>query len=263
MRLKQQWQAEYEQWKKRPLDAEYLYIWADGVYPKAGPKDEQMAVLVVVGLNRRGQKELLAIEEGYRESFESWRDVFRGLKHRGLKWVGMVIADGIAGLWKAQRDVYPAARKQRCWVHKMRNVLDKVPKKAHDDVLQALREIYHARSEKQARAAVRLFGVRFRSLYPKAVDSLFQALEAMFSYFIAPREHWKSIKSTNVIESMFSAVKLRTDAARRIPRRDSALYLVFKLLTDQQPRWHKIHGYGLVVQTIELMQQRHKVRIAA
>jgi len=205
--------------------------------------------LVVVGLNCHGQKELLALEEGYRESAESWREVFRDLKRRGLRWIGLVIADGVPGLWKAQRDVFPTARRQRCLVHKMRNVLDKVPLRVHEEVLQALQA----------------FVARYGKLYPKAVDSLKEAGEMLLSYFLFPRQHWKSIKSTNVIESIFAAVKLRTDAARRIPRRDSALYLVFKLLANQQLRWKKIHGYKLVAQTIEYIQStKHaKLRIAA
>ena len=265
VRLKQQWEQDYQHWKKRSLDGKYLYVWADGVYPKAGPKDDQMAVLVIVGLNRHGQKELLALEEGYRESAESWREVFRDLKGRGLRWIGLVIADGVPGLWKAQRDVFPTARRQRCLVHKMRNVLDKVPLRAHDEVLQALREIYHARCKDQAVTALRSFVSRYGKLYPKAVASLKEAGEMLFSYFVFPRQHWKSIKSTNVIESIFAAVKLRTDAARRIPRRDSALYLVFKLLSTQQLRWKKIHGYKLVAQTIEHLQstKNSRLRIAA
>ena len=265
VRLKQDWEADYRRWKQRPLEAKYLYVCADGVYPKAGPKDEQMAVLVLVGLNQRGEKELLAIEEGYRESFESWCDVFRDLKRRGLRWIGLVIADGVPGLWKAQGDVFPMARRQRCLVHKMRNVLDKVPLKMHDEILNALREIYHARSKEQALAAVQSFKDRYGRGYPKAVASLEEAQEMLFGYFLFPPQHWKSIKSTNVIESMFSAVKLRTDAARRIPRRDSALYLVFKLLTSQQHRWKKIHGHKLVAQTIEQLQstKNAKLRIAA
>lgn len=265
VRLKQQWEADYRHWKQRPLEADYLYVWADGVYPKAGPKEDQMAVLVVVGVNRHGQKELLALEEGYRESADSWREVFRDLKRRGVKWIGLVIADGVPGLWKAQRDLFPLARRQRCWVHKMRNVLDKVPLRAQEEVLQALREIYHARSKDQAVSLVRAFLTRFGKDYPKAVASFEEASEMLFSYFQFPRQHWKSIKSTNVIESTFSAVKLRTDAARRIPRRDSALYLVFQLLISQQARWKKLHGYKLVAQTIELLQssKHSKLRIAA
>jgi len=265
LRQKQQWESEYQMWKKRPLEREYLYVWADGVYPKAGPKDEQMAVLVVIGLNRKGEKELLAIEEGYRESAESWREVFRDLKRRGLQWIGMMIADGVPGLWKALRDAFPTARRQRCWVHKMRNVLDKVPQTAYDEILQALREIYHASSKDQALTLVKAFVAHYGHRYPKAVACLQESLDVLFSYFHFPRQHWKSIKSTNVIESLFSAVKLRTDAARRIPKRESALYLVFKLLLTQQQRLKKIHGYRLVSQTIEFAQstKNPKFRIAA
>ena len=258
VRLKQQWQQEYLQWKKRPLEQEYLYVWADGVYPKAGPKDEQMAVLVVVGVTRKGEKELLALEEGYRESTESWREVLRDLRRRGLRWIGLVIADGLLGLWKALRDVFPQARRQRCLVHKMRNVLDKVPARVHDEVLQALRDIYHATSKDQALAAKEAFLERYGTLYPKAVASLNEAGELLFTYFLFPKQHWKSIKTTNVIESLFAAVKLRTDAARRIPKRESALYLVFKLLTSQQQRLRKIHGYRLVAQTIDHLQSTRK-----
>lgn len=265
LRQKQQWEQEYQAWKKRPLEQEYLYVWADGVYPKAGPKDEQMAVLVVIGLNRKGEKEILAIDEGYRESAESWREVFRDLKRRGLRWIGMMIADGVPGLWKALRDAFPTARRQRCWVHKMRNVLDKVPQTVYDEVLQALREIYHATSKDQALGLVEAFIAQYGHRYPKAVACLQESLDVLFSYFHFPRQHWKSIKSTNVIESLFSSVKLRTDAARRIPKRESALYLVFKLLLNQQHRLKKIHGYRLVSQTIDLAQsiKNPKLRIAA
>jgi transposase-like protein len=201
LQQKQQLESEYQAWKKRPLEREYLYVWADGV----------------------------------------------------------------ADLWKALRDVFPTARRQRCWVHKMRNVLDKVPLTVHDEVLQALREIYHASDEKTARSLVQAFATRYRHRYPKAVACLEESLNVLFSYFYFPRKHWKSIKSTNVIESLFSAVKLRTDAARRIPKRESALYLVFKLLLNQQQRLRKIHGYRLVQRTIELAQQTKspKLRIAA
>jgi len=171
VRLKQQWEKEYDQWKDRPLEKEYLYLWADGIYPKGGPIDETLALLVVVGVNRRGEKQLLAIEEGYRESEDSWRDVFRNLKRRGVEWIGLVTGDGIAGLWKALRSVFPLARHQRCWVHKMRNILDKVPKKVHDEVLTALRKIYYASSYKEAQHLKQEFVRQYRSSYPKAVKS--------------------------------------------------------------------------------------------
>ena len=265
VRAKAEWEEAYERWRKRPLGSEYLYVWADGVYPKAGPVDERMAVLTVVGLNRRGCKEILAIAEGYRESFESWRDLLRDLKRRGLQWIGLLISDGVPALAKALREVYPLAKRQRCFVHKMANVLDKVPDRIHAEVLQALREIYHAKSREESLARRRAFRERYGPQYPQAVRSLEEAGEQLFTYFEFPREHWKSIKSTNVIESLFNAVKLRTDAARRIPSRKSALYLVYKLLHRQEHRLHKIAAYKLVPATIDQIRnlQRTRARKAA
>jgi transposase-like protein len=259
VRLKAAWKNEYEQWQKRPLEAEYLYVWVDGVYPKAGPKEENLALLVVVGLNRRGDKEILALAEGYRESAESWRDVFRSLKKRGLRWLGLVIADGLDGVWKAVRDVYPQAGQQRCWVHKMRNVLDKVPHLAQEEVREALRAIYDASSRQEALRLKEAFIQQYQSHYPRAVASLQEAGERLFAYFAFPKPHWKSIKSTNVIESMFATVKLRTDAARRIPNRESATCLVFKLLTNAQRRFNRIHGYKLVAETIDRLNMKQSL----
>lgn len=265
LRMKEDWEAEYQLWRKRRLEKEYLYVWADGVYPKAGPKDDSMAVLVLVGVRKNGEKEVLALEEGYRESAESWSDLLRDLKKRGVEWIGMVIADGALGLWKALRNVFPVAKRQRCWIHKMRNVLDKVAERHQEDVRELLRQMYHSYSADHTRALIKIFRQRYYSLYPKAVECLEDDQNILLTYFLFPGKHWKSIKSTNVIESMFSTVKLRTNAARRIPRRESALYLVFKLLTMLQTRLKKLHGCKLVAQTIDHMRfKKHaKLRLAA
>lgn len=261
LRMKEEWEAEYVLWKKRPLEKEYLYVWADGVYPKAGPKDDSMAVLVLVGLNSKGEKEILAMEEGYRESKESWQDVLRDLKNRGTKWIGMFIADGALGLWKAQRDVFPQSKSQRCWIHKMRNILDKVSNRHEDEVRELLREMYHSSSAEHTKKLINVFRQRYFKLYPKAVHCLEESAGMLLTYFQFPKQHWKSIKSTNVIESMFSTVKLRTNAARRIPRRESALYLVFKLLLTLQPRLRKIQGHKLVAATIDQMRTSTKSKL--
>jgi transposase-like protein len=265
LRMKEEWEDEYRLWKKRPLDKEYLYVWADGVYPKAGPKDDTMAVLVLVGLNRKGEKEILALEEGYRESAESWRDLLHNIKKRGVAWIGMFIADGALGLWNAQRDVFPTSKRQRCWVHKMRNVVDKVSDRDQDEVSALLHEMYTSPSPHQTKALMQQFRQRYYKLYPKAVECLEDGSAMLLTYFQFPKRHWRSIKSTNVIESMFATVKLRTNAARRIPRRQSALYLVFKLLITLQARLHKIHGHRLVALTIDLLRQRKhsRLRLAA
>ena len=174
-------------------------------------------------MNRKGEKKLLAIEEGYRESQESWKDVLRSLKKRGVKWIGLMVGDGIDGLWKAVRDIYPKCRHQRRWVHKMRNILDKVPKKAHDEVLEDLRLMYNAKSYKEAQMFKREFIGLYRSIYPKAVQSLLEAGEALFTYFQFPERHWKHLKTTNPIESLFATARLRTAAARRMRTRTRSL----------------------------------------
>jgi transposase-like protein len=266
VRLKQRWEQEYRTWKERPLDKEYLYVWADGIYPKGGPIDESLCLLVVVGVKRTGAKELLALAEGYRESEESWKEVFHDLKKRGVSWIGLIVGDGIKGLWKAVRQCFPHAHHQRCWVHKMRNVLDKVPDKAYAEVLAVLREIYHAKSEKEAKELTRVFVARYRSLYPRAVECLQDACDQLFTYFLFPRIHWKSLKTTNPIESLFSAVKLRTKAARRLRTRMSAVCLVFQVLKQSERRIRRINGYTTVSRTIDTMiaqTRTHKVRKAA
>jgi len=261
VRLKQTWQKDYELWSKRSLEEDYLYVWADGVYPKAGPKSDAMAVLVVVGLNRQGQKEILSLTEGYRESADSWREVLRDLKQRGLQWIGLMIADGSLGLWNALRDVFPQTKRQRCFLHKMRNILDKVPASRHDEVLQALRDLYYAGSPDEAQRLVSLFHTSYGTLYPKAVASLDDVLGELFTYMLFPKQHWPSIKSTNVIESIFASVKLRTNAAKRIPSRESALYLVFKLITAQQQRFRKINAYKLVAEFIDQLKLKSSPRL--
>lgn len=261
LRLKAQWEAEYRQWQKRPLEKEYLYVWADGIYPKGGPIDESLCLLVVVGVTRQGRKEVLALAEGYRESDESWMDLFDDIKRRGVTWIGMVIGDGIKGLWKAVREKFPRAYHQRCWVHRMRNVLDKVPDKAHDEILAALRLMYYAGSEKEARMLVREFALRYRSLYPKAVECLLETTNQLLSYFHFPRQHWKSIKTTNPIESIFSSVKLRTNAARRLRTRLSAVCLVYQILRTSERRLRKINSPKLVAKTIDTMRRHSNTRV--
>jgi len=257
LRLKGPWEEQYRKWKNQPLEKEYLYVWADGIYPKGGAVDETLALLVVVGVDRQGRKRLLALEEGYRESEESWTDLFRDLKRRGVKWIGLVIGDGIDGLWKAVRKIFPMSQHQRCWVHKMRNILDKVPTKAHDEVLEHLRLIYHAKSYNDAQRLKQEFIRRYRTLYPKAVKSLQEAGEALLTYFDFPKRHWIHLKTTNPIESLFATVRLRTRAARRIRTRLGTVCLVFQLLRNSERRLRRIRGYTLVADTIDQLQSQN------
>lgn len=251
-RLKEKWEAEYESWRKRRLSSGgYAYLWCDGIYPKAGLSQDKTALLVVLGVNHEGRKEPLAIQEGYRESTESWAAVLRDLKERGLSDPRLFVGDGALGLWAAVREVYPRADEQRCWVHKMRNVLACFPKRLQSQVKQLLREIYTAATRKRALKLMDQFAAQFGREYPRAVECLLKDRDALLTYYSYPQEHWVSLKTSNPIESIFSPVKLRTNAARRIKSPRSALFLIFQLIHRAQSRWRRINAPGLVEKVLQ------------
>jgi len=252
VRLKAHWQQEYEAWRTRPLtEHRYAYLYADGLYLKAGPVDEHLAVLIVIGVREDGSKELLAMIEGYRESMESWREVLRDLKHRGVRDVRLVIGDGALGLWSAVRAVYPEARHQHCWCHKMLNVLDKLPDRLQADARSALRDVYAAPTREEAQMRITAFADRFGTEYPRAVASLTAHQEELLTYYDFPQAHWRSLRSTNPIESIFDQVRLRTQATRRMRTAQTGLHLVFQLVHQAQTRWHKIEGAHLVSKVLQ------------
>ena len=251
VRLKGQWESEYEAWRTRSLaDHQYAYLWCDGVYPKAGLQGDKTAFLVVLGANEQGEKEPLAILEGYRESTESWAEVMRDLKTRGLTDPKLFCGDGGLGLWGAIDQVYPKADHQRCWVHKMRNVLVHFPKRLQGEVKQRLRQMYEANTKAASLALMRQFAETYERTYPRAVECLLKDREALLTYFCYPQEHWLSLKTTNPIESIFATVKLRTNAARRIKSPRSALYLLFQLILRAQTRWRRINGPHLLTEVL-------------
>jgi transposase-like protein len=251
-RLKEKWEAEYEAWRKRPLSGhKYVYLWCDGIYPKAGVVGDKMALLVVLGLNENGQKEPLAIFEGYRESKESWGNVLRDLKERGLSDARLFIGDGALGLWAAIGEVYPQADWQRCWVHKMKNILSSFPKRLKAEAAFYLKEIYNAGTEERALSLMGSFAERYEREYPKAVERLLKDRDKLLTFYRYPREHWASIKTSNPIESIFSPVRLRTNAARRIKSPRSALFLIFQLIVRAQKRWRSINAPEMVQKVIE------------
>ena len=263
VRMKQGWEKDYNAWRHQKLESDYLYLWIDGIYPKAGAVDEPLCVLVAMGVNALGEKKILALESGYRESYEAWKSLFSQLKKRGVQWIGLVISDGIQSLHKALHEVFPRTLKQRCWVHKMRNILDKVPPKMHDPVLEELREIYNATSIHEAKHLIGLFVRRYQARYPKAVTSLKEALPHLLTYFQFPKEHWKSIKTTNPIESVFSSVRKRLKATQRIFRRDNAVFLVFQILLVQQSHFRKINKHKSVAMMIDTMKSKSKLKYRA
>lgn len=247
VRLKEQWEGEYESWRKRSLgEGQYVYLWCDGIYPKAGLVGDKTTLLVVLGVNKDGCKEPLAILEGYRESTESWKSVLHDLKERGLNDPRLFIGDGALGLWAAIREVYPLASEQRCWVHKMRNVKTHFPKRLHDEVKGYLREMYYAAAKENTLDLMDQFADRYRKNYPRAVECLLKDKDSLLTYFNYPRPHWVSLKTTNPIESIFASVKLRTNATKRIKSPRSALFLIFKIIQNAQKRWRRINAPELV-----------------
>jgi transposase-like protein len=252
VRLKAQWESEYETWRTRSLaEHRYVYLWCDGVYPKAGLQGDKTAFLVVLGANENGVKEPLAIVEGYRESTESWAGVLRDLKARGLTDPKLFIGDGALGLWGAIDTVYPEAAHQRCWVHKMRNVLTHFPKRLHTEVKLWLQRMYHAATKEEHLELMRQFADTYGREYPRAVECLLKDQDALLTYYNYPQEHWVSLKTTNPIESIFATVKLRTNAARRIKSPRSALYLLFQLILRAQKKWRRLNAPHLVKKVLD------------
>jgi len=230
-RLNTGFKAEYEDWSKSSLASlPLVYVWVDGIYLKAGIADERACLLVVVGADVAGTKHLLALEEGYRESKESWLEVVRRLKARGMNEPALAVGDGGLGFWAAAGEVWRQTKQQRCWVHKMRNILDKLPHKERAEAAQSLRAIYLSRTREEAKAKVLTLAKSWRGMYDKAAECLMDDLDRMLTYFDFPAEHHKHLRTTNPIESIFATVRLRTGAMKRLRSSRSAVYLIFQIV---------------------------------
>ncbi|MEO0081037.1 MAG: IS256 family transposase [candidate division WOR-3 bacterium] len=248
-RLKQRWYLDYEAWRNEPLASHYAYIWADGIYIKVGQNKEKLALLVVMGADAEGRKRILAMIPGQRESYEQWLEVLRDLVRRGVKWVGLAVADGIPGFWRAFGEAFPEARRQRCWVHMIRNVLDKLPKARQQQAHKDLVRIYEAGSKAEAVSWIVYFADHYR-LHPPAVKCLLEKQDDLLSYFDFPKEHWRHLKTTNPVESAFAPVKSRVKRAKRLMRYWSALGLVYRLLLEQETRWFRLSAPHLVAAVV-------------
>lgn len=243
LRLKAAWQAQYDAWRQRDLsELELVYLWADGLYVKAGLEDTKAALLVLIGGLADGRKVILAVESGARESTESWAAVLRGLKARGLQAPKLTVADGHLGIWGALGQLYPTSAEQRCWNHKLRNVLDAVPEKVQPEVKAALQAIANAESRAAAERGKRAFRLAYAKRFPKAVERLERDWERMVSYYAFPNEHWRHLRTTNVVESPFDAVRLRTSAAKRYKRVDNATAIIWRLLLVVEQRFRKLNA---------------------
>ena len=240
-RLKAAWAEEFEAWNQRSLEGrEVVYVWADGIYVKAGLERDKAALLVVIGAMSDGTKEVLALTSGYRESTESWTAVFRDLMARGLGEPRLLVADGNPGIWAAAAQVWPGAEEQRCWNHKMRNVLDRLPKREQPEAKELLRAIVYAPTQAEALEARESFEKRYGPWYPKAVETLDADWERMVTFYSFPESHWKHLRTTNIVESPFASVRLRTSAAKRFKRVENATALIWKLLGVAEKRFRKL-----------------------
>lgn len=254
-RLKKQWETEHAEWQKRGLSEQcYVYWWADGVYSNVR-MDDRLCLLVIIGVTEQGRKELVAVEDGRRESEASWKELLTGLRERGLTTAPkLAVGDGAMGFWAALSKVYPETDHQRCWVHKTANVLNKLPKSVQPKVKADLHEIWMAETRDAAHKAFDRTVKRFEAKYPRAMECLAKDREELLAFYDYPAEHWVHIRTTNPIESTFATVRLRSKRSRNCGSRATTLAMVFKLLQSAQKRWKRIKGFNkleLVVNNVQ------------
>lgn len=246
-RLTAQWEEEYRRFQRQDLSGkDYVYVWVDGIHFRIRLEEDRLCALVMIGVRPDGTKELIAIEDGYRESTESWAAVLRSLKRRGMRAPMLAIGDGALGFWAALRDVWPETRGQRCWVHRTWNVLAKLPKRLQPKAKGALREIMEAESREAAEEEIGRFREDYGAKYPKAVDSLTRDLDELLAFYDFPVEHWKHIRTTNVLESPFATVRLRQRVTKGAGSRTKGLTMAYKLLDMAEKRWRKLDGSELL-----------------
>jgi putative transposase len=261
-RLKQVWKEELRQWQQRDLrDPHYVYFWVDAVYFGTRLETAHQCILVIMGATVKGHKELVGIWDGYAESEQSWKELLLDLKSHGLtRGPVLAIGDGALGFWKALPKVYGTTQRQRCWVHKTDNVLDKLPEEMRGQAKQRLQEIWMAPDRARATMAFDLFIATYEQKYPKATECLEKDREALLAFYDFPAEHWVHIRTTNPIESTFSTVRLRTDKTRGCLSRETTLTMVFKLFESAQKRWRRLNGAQYLNDVLEGVEFQDGIR---
>jgi transposase-like protein len=250
-RLKSKWQEEHSEWRRRDLsDKRYVYWWADGIYSNVR-MDDKLCLLVIIGATLEGKKELVAVEDGFRESTDSWQSLLTDLRSRGLA-VGpsLAVGDGALGFWKALTQIYPQTCHQRCWVHKMGNVLNKLPKSMQEKVKGSLHDIWMAESRTEADKAFDLALEKYGVKYASAMECLKKDRAELLTFYDYPAEHWIHIRTSNPIESAFSSIRLRTAKTRNCGSRETTLSMIFKLAQSAEKRWRKLQGHKLLGEVI-------------
>ena len=244
-RLKSQWWEEYRSWRRRDLSGRrFVYLWADGVYFRPRLDSDRQCMLVVIGADEQGRKDILAVEDGFRENAGSWLDLLRDLKERGLREdPKLATGDGALGFWAALREVFPGTREQRCWVHKTANITGALPRSLQERAKSDLHEIWMAGTKKDAESAFDLFFKNYKGKYEKAAEKLKKDREELLAFYDFPQEHWKHIRTTNPIESVFSTVRNRTRKTRGCMSRKTALSTVYRLMMSAKKRWNRLSGH--------------------
>ncbi len=262
-RLTEKWREEHRAFKRRRLDfVRYAYLFADGVHVSVRlGEDKRLCLLVIIGVREDGRKELLAVEDGYRESSDSWAEVLRDLNARGMSEPKLVTGDGALGLWAALADMFPHAREQRCWVHKTANVLDALPKRVQPQAKRMLHEIVEGATRKDAGQAIDAFVAEFEPKWPKAAEKLTKDREQLLAFYDYPAEHWRHLRTTNPIESSFATVKLRTRVTKGAGSKDAALAMAYKLLDAAQDRWRMFNGAELVKELLDGATFRDGIKV--
>ena len=246
-RLTAQWQDEARAFGDRSLaGSDYVYIWVDGIHLKVRLEADKVCLLVIIGVRADGRKELVALADGFRESSESWADLLRDCKRRGMTAPVLAVGDGALGFWKAVRDVFPETAEQRCWWHKIGNVLAALPKSAHPAAKRALAQIYNAEDKTHARAAAKAFDREFGAKWPKAAAKITDDLDVSLAFYDYPAEHWIHLRTTNPIESTFATVRLRTRVTKGPGNRAAGVAMAFKLIESAQQRWRMVNAPHLV-----------------
>jgi putative transposase len=246
-RLTAQWQDEARAFGARSLGGtDYVYVWVDGIHLKVRLEADKVCLLVMIGVRADGRKELVALADGFRESSQSWADLLRDCKRRGMQAPVLVVGDGALGFWKAVRDVFPETAEQRCWWHKIANVLAALPKSAHPAAKRALAEIYNAEDKAHALTAAKAFAAEFGAKWPKAAAKIIDDLDVLLAFYDYPAEHWIHLRTTNPIESTFATVRLRTRVTKGPGSRAAGVAMAFKLIESAQTRWRAVNAPHLV-----------------
>jgi transposase-like protein len=265
VRMKEIWQGQYENFCRRSLEGKrYVYLWADGIYFNVRLTEDRPCVLVLMGATEEGTKELIAMIDGQRESEQSWMELLLDVKSRGLTEAPMLATgDGAMGFWKALRQVYPSTRHQRCWVHKMANVLNNLPKNLHPSAKGILHEIWMSATKEDAIKTFDRFIATYQAKYPKAVQCLAKDREELLAFYDFPAEHWQHLRTSNPIESTFATVRLRTSKTKGAGSRLACLTMAFKLVESAQNHWRKLNGSVWLPEVIAGVIFKDGVKLAA